>query len=113
MNEINTVLASIYKFYFGSAAGVLSHTASAIERNELAQAMNSFLSTLELQRRIQDFKVIVDDSVNTPATVDLGYTNVLVFWKPVNNPVIKIFAAGEPQWVAASTRPRVPVPLEA
>lgn len=107
MTNMKEILASIYNHYAGLEPKVLAAEKMVQVRKDMVKALDTLLLVLVEQRRLEDFQVICDDRTNPPSTVANGFINLIVYWKPVPaDTTIKVFAAGDPQFVHNTTRPR-------
>lgn len=105
INDIQALLAATYKFYCGEKPNEWEAARPRQQvQTELRDALKTVMLDLRMQGRVYNYQVIVDETVNMPKTLERGYINAQVVWALTITPELRVFSAGDPEWVHAVTR---------
>jgi len=80
--NVRRLLLAIRKTIASAAAFLVFEPNDETTRTALKRLIEPILESVQVNRGIQEFKVVVDDSVNTPESIDRNILKGLVFIKP-------------------------------
>jgi hypothetical protein len=101
--DIKMLLGAIYTFYAGTEPNQVPAQDRTGVCEDIKRLMGKALSALQ-PRQVDYWRIVMDDTVNAPDSVELGFINVLVIWRPRRQTTSQVFVAGNPQWVANTLR---------